>query len=75
VEAAAERDPGLNEARRLLEMGLRCLGLRGEELATLKKGDESRHRGAHSPASGRADCMDRPGIAAWTRQPGQQLCS
>ena len=39
LEAAAQRDHGLDEARRLLEMGLRCLGLRREDLAGLKKGD------------------------------------
>ena len=39
MEAAAQRDHGLDEARRLLEMGLRCLGLRREDLAGLKKGD------------------------------------
>jgi REP element-mobilizing transposase RayT len=40
LEAAAERDHGINEARRLLELGLRSLGLQSEELAGLKKGDE-----------------------------------
>ncbi len=39
MEAAVERDHGLSEARRLLETGLRCLGLQAEELAGLKKGD------------------------------------
>ena len=39
LESAAQRDHGLDEARRLLEMGLRCLGLQREELAGLKKGD------------------------------------
>ena len=39
MEAAVERDHGLNEARRLLEAGLRCLGVPAEDLAGLKKGD------------------------------------
>jgi hypothetical protein len=40
MDAVAEGDCGINEARRLLELGLRCLGLQSEELAGLKKGDE-----------------------------------
>jgi putative transposase len=40
LEAAAERDHGFNEARRLLELGLRCLGLEEDGLAGLKKGDD-----------------------------------
>ena len=40
MEPAAQRDHGLSEARRLLEAGLRCLELRREDLAGLKKGDE-----------------------------------
>ena len=40
LEAATQRDHGVNEARRLLEAGLICLELRPEDLAGLKKGDE-----------------------------------
>ena len=40
LDAAAERDYGINEARRLLELGLQCLGLQREELGGLKKGDQ-----------------------------------
>jgi hypothetical protein len=39
-EAAVQRDHGIGEAQRLLERGLRCVGLQSEELAGLKKGDQ-----------------------------------
>jgi hypothetical protein len=39
-DAVVERQHGLEEARRIMETGLRCLGLKEEELATLPKGDE-----------------------------------
>jgi putative transposase len=39
VDASVQRDHGLDEARRLLDEGLRCLGVDREELARLKKGD------------------------------------
>ena len=39
VDASVQRDHGLEEARRLLEEGLRCLGMEREELPLLKKGD------------------------------------
>jgi len=39
VDASVQRDHGLDEARRLLEEGLRCLGLERKELPRLKKGD------------------------------------
>ena len=38
-DASVERDHGMDEARQLLEEGLRCLGLEREELPGLKKGD------------------------------------
>ena len=38
-DASVQRDHGMDEARRLLEEGLRCLGVEREELASLKKGD------------------------------------
>ena len=39
MDASVQRDHGLDEARRLLEEGLRCLGVEREELPRLKKGD------------------------------------
>ena len=39
MEAAPQRDHGLQEAHRPLQAGLRCLGLQREDLAGLKKGD------------------------------------
>ena len=38
-DASVQRDHGLAEARRLLEEGLRCLGVTREELPRLRKGD------------------------------------
>ena len=38
-DASVQRDHGMDEARRLLEEGLRCLGVERDELARLKKSD------------------------------------
>jgi putative transposase len=38
-DARVEHDHGLEESRRIMEIGLRCFGLKQEELGALKKGD------------------------------------
>ena len=39
MDASVERDHGMDEARRLLDEGLRCLGVEREELPRLRKSD------------------------------------
>ena len=58
LEAAAQRDHGLHEARRLLEMGLRCLGMQREELAGMEKGD-SRKAAIAALTESRPRCQPR----------------
>jgi hypothetical protein len=38
-DARVEHDHGLEESRRIVEIGLRCFGLKQEELGALKKSD------------------------------------
>ena len=39
MDASVQRDHGMDEARRIVEEGLRCLGVEKEELPRLKKAD------------------------------------
>ena len=75
LEAAAQRDHGLDEARRLLEMRLRYLGLQREELGRFEKGrrEESSDRRPDPKADDGAHRVDCPGTRAGTSESGEPL--